>query len=254
MGIFGSNWVGLKHFQQFFTYYGLRKVFWNTVIIASYSMIFAFPAPVILAFLFNEVKNRFFKRAVQTVSYLPHFFSWVVIAGLTFDVLSGTGIINTVRGLLGMDSILFMQKPAYFRSIVILTGIWKETGWGSIVLLAAISNINIEYYEAAVVDGAGKFRQMVSITFPLLLPTIVILFLIRVGNFLELGFEHIYNLLTPMTYSVGDVLDTYVFRIGVQGGQYSLTTAIGLFQSLIGYMLIVISNKLTKKYLGGSLW
>jgi len=253
-GIFGSDWVGLKHFIQFFTYYDLQKVFWNTLVIAALNLVFTFPAPILLAFLFNEIKNRYFKKTVQTLSYLPHFFSWVVIAGLTYDVLSQNGIVNSVRALMGMDSILLMQKAAYFRGIIVITSIWKEMGWGSIILLAAISNINPEYYEAATVDGAGKFRQAVSITFPMLLPTIVILFLLHIGNFLELNFDQIINLLTPMTYSVGDVLETYVYRIGVQGGQYSLTTAIGLFQSVIGFILITVTNKLSKMYLGEGIW
>lgn len=253
-GIFGSEWVGFKHFIQFFTYYDLQRVFWNTLVLAGLSLIFSFPAPILLAFLFNEIKNRYFKKAIQTLSYLPHFFSWVVIAGLTFDVLSQNGIVNSLRLLMGMDRVLFMQKEAYFRGIIVVTSLWKEVGWGSIIILAAISNINPELYEAATVDGAGKFRQAVSITFPLLLPTIVILFLLRMGNFLELNFDQIVNLLTPMTFSVGDVLETFVYRIGVQGGQYSLTTAIGLFQSVIGFILLVIFNKLSKMYSGGGVW
>ena len=253
-GIFGSAWVGLKNFQSFFTYQDIRRVFWNTLVIASYNLILVFPVPIILAMLFNEIKNIHFKKAVQTVSYLPYFFSWVIIAGLTFDILSSTGIVNSVRAALGMDTILFMQKENYFRGIVVVTGIWKEAGWGSIILLAAISNINNEFYEAAIIDGAGKWKQAIWITLPLLLPTIVILFLLRVGNFLDIGFEHIFNLLTPMTYAVGDILDTYVYRIGIMEAQYSLTTAIGLFQSCIGFLLVFICNRLSRRYLDGGLW
>lgn len=253
-GIFGSEWVGLKHFIQFFTYPELRRVFSNTVIIAGLNLFFVFPAPILLAFLFNEIKNKRFKKTIQTFSYLPHFFSWVIIAGLTFDVLSKSGFVNSVRGLLGLDSILFMQKEKYFRAILVLTSLWKEVGWGSIIILAAITNINMELYEAATVDGAGKLRQAVSITFPMILPTIIILFLLRIGNFLELNFEQLVNLLTPMTYTVGDALESYVYRIGVQGGQYSLSTAIGVFQSVIGFILITVTNKLSKVYMGEGLW
>ena len=233
-GIFGSAWVGFKHFQSFFAYQDLRRVFWNTLVIATYNLVLVFPVPIVLALLLNEIRIRYFKKIVQTFSYIPHFFSWVIIAGLTFDILSSTGIVNSVRNALGMDTILFMQRARYFRGIVVITEIWKEAGWASIIILAAISNINTEYYEAAIMDGAGKWKQAIWITFPLLLPTIVILFLLRVGNFLDIGFEHIFNLLTPMTYSVGDILDTYVYRVGILEAQYSLTTAIGLFQSVHG--------------------
>lgn len=253
-GIFGSKWVGLKHFYTFFTYHDLRKILTNTLILATYTLIFNFPAPIILAFLFNEIKNKYFKRTIQTLSYLPHFFSWVVISGLTFDVLSKTGIVNSFRAVLGLERILFMQKESYFRGIVIITSIWKEIGWGSIVILAAISNINPELYEAAIVDGAGKLRQAISITLPMVMPTIVMLFMVKVGNFLELNFDQLVNLLTPMTYSKGDVFETYVYRIGVLGGQYSQTTAIGLFQSVVGFILITITNKLSKIYMGESIW
>lgn len=253
-GIFGSAWVGFKHFQNFFAYQDLRRVFWNTIVIATYNLVLVFPVPIVLALLLNEIRNAYFKKIVQTFSYIPHFFSWVIIAGLTFDILSSTGIVNSVRNALGLDTILFMQRAHYFRGIVVITEIWKEAGWASIIVLAAISNINTEYYEAARMDGAGKWKQAVWITFPLLLPTIVVLFLLRVGNFLDIGFEHIYNLLTPMTFSVGDILDTYVYRVGILEAQYSLTTAIGLFQSIIGFLLVFVCNKLSRRYLDGGLW
>ncbi len=253
-GIFASQWVGLRNFVHFFTYPDLQRVFWNTVIIACYNLVLAFPFPILLALLFNEVRGLAFKKTLQTVSYIPHFFSWVIVAGLTFDLLASTGFVNSVRELLGKEAILFMQKERYFRGIVVVTGIWKEAGWGTIIILAAISGINVELYEAALADGAGRWIQATRITLPLLLPTLVILFLLNVGSFLDLGFEHIFNLLTPMTFSVGDVLDTYVYRVGILEAQYSLTTAIGLFQSTIGFLLIFTCNRLSRKYLGGSLW
>jgi putative aldouronate transport system permease protein len=253
-GILASQWVGLKQFVHFFTYPDLQRVFWNTVIIACYNLVLAFPFPVLLALLFNEVRGIPFRKTIQTVSYLPHFFSWVIVAGLTFDILSSTGFVNSLRALFGQEPILFMQKERFFRGIVVLTGIWKESGWGTIIILAAISGINVELYEAAVVDGAGRWVQATRITLPLLLPTLVILFLLNVGSFLDLGFEHIFNLLTPMTFSVGDVLDTYVYRVGILEAQYSLTTAIGLFQSSIGFLLIFTCNRMSRRYLGGSLW
>ncbi|QQZ63677.1 sugar ABC transporter permease [Paenibacillus sonchi] len=253
-GIADSPWVGLKHFESFFEYSNFSRVFMNTVIIGGLKLLIGFPFPIILALMINEVRQIFFKRTVQTISYLPHFFSWVIIAGLTFDILSAGGIVNEIRSWFGADPILFMQKAGYFRFIVVLTGIWKEAGWGTIVLLAALSGINPQLYEAATVDGAGRFKQMWFITLPLLMPTVVILFLLNIGSFLDIGFEQVYNLLTPMTYEVGDIIDTYVYRAGIVEGQYSLSTAIGIFQSVIGLVLIVSCNKLSKKVSGEGLW
>lgn len=253
-GIFGSPFVGFKHFIAFFKYHNSRQVFLNTVAMATYSLIFTFPAPIILALSFNEVNNKIFKRTIQTVSYLPHFFSWVIIAGLTFDILSLTGLVNVTRDALGQEAILFMQKSTYFRLIVVCTSLWKEVGWGSIIILAAISNINPEYYEAAIVDGAGKFRRIMSITIPLIMPTVTTLFLLRIGSFIELGFEQIINLLTPMTFSKGDIIETYIYRVGVGRMEYSSTTAVGLFQSVIGFTLVTICNSLSKRYTGRGLW
>lgn len=253
-GISGSPFVGLKHFIAFFKYYNSRQVFLNTLVIATYNLIITFPAPILLALSLNEVKNRYFKRTVQSVSYLPHFFSWVIIAGLTFDLLSLTGLVNVTRMAMGEDAVLFMQKSSYFRFIVVCSSLWKETGWGSIIILAAISNISPEYYESAIVDGAGKFRRIASITLPLLMPTVTILFLLRIGSFIDLSFEQIYNLLTPMTFSKGDVIDTYVYRVGIIRAEYSATTAVGLFQSVIGFVLVLICNSLSRRYTGRGLW
>jgi putative aldouronate transport system permease protein len=253
-GIFESPFVGFKHFIAFFKYYNSRQVFINTLIIATYSLIFTFPAPIILALSLNEVKNGYFKKIIQSVSYLPHFFSWVIIAGLTFDLLSLSGLVNVIRTELGKEAVLYMQKASYFRFIVVCTSLWKETGWGSIVILAAISNINPEYYESAIVDGAGRLKRMIYITIPLLMPTVTILLLLRIGSFIELNFDQIMNLITPMTYSKGDVIDTYIYRVGIGRMEYSATTAVGLFQSVIGFLLVLICNSLSTKYTGRGLW
>lgn len=245
-GIAASPFVGLKHFQAFFEYPDFRRVFVNTIIIGTYSLIFVFPFPIVLALLFNELRNMVYKRTLQTIYYLPHFFSWIIIAGITFDVLSNTGIVNSIRAWLGLESILFLQEEKYFRGILIFTSIWRDAGWGTIVLLAAIAGINPEVYESAVIDGAGRIRQIFSVTLPLILPTILVLFLLQIGNFLDLSFDQIYSLLTPMTFSVGDVIDTYVYRVGIIEAQYSSTTAIGMFQSVIGLVLVVTFNKLAK--------
>ncbi|MFD1952853.1 ABC transporter permease [Paenibacillus thailandensis] len=246
-GIWASPWVGFDNFKFIFSYPDFWNVLRNTALIALYQLAFGFPAPIALALLFNEVRNTIAKRTYQSVFYLPHFLSWVVVGGIVFELLATGGIVNVVRGWFGYEPILYMQEESMFRSIVVLSGIWKEVGWGTIIYLAALTSINPNLYEAAVVDGAGRWKQMIYITLPSLLPTITILFLLRIGNFLELGFEQIFNLLTPMTYSVGDIIETYVYRAGVLQGQYSMTTTIGLFQSVIGFALLWIFNRFARK-------
>ncbi|MGM7719459.1 sugar ABC transporter permease [uncultured Metabacillus sp.] len=252
-GILGSPWVGLENFKFIFSYQDFYQVLRNTLLIAFYQLIFGFPAPIILALLFNEIRLMAFKRTVQSLFYLPHFLSWVVVGGIVFELLAAEGIVNAVRELFGAAPILFMQEEDYFRSIVVISGIWKGVGWGTIIYLAAITGINPNLYEAAVMDGANRWKQIRYITLPLLYPTILTLFLLNIGNFLELGFDQIFNLLTPMTYSVGDIIETYVYRAGVLQGQFSVTTAIGLFQSVVGFILLWIFNRLARKS-GQGLW
>lgn len=254
-GVLESPFVGFKHFESLFAYSQFWRVLKNTAIIGLYNIIFVFPVPIILALLFNEIKNLVYKRTLQTIYYVPHFFSWVIISALAFDFLSLSGVVNSIREWFGFEPFLFMQSEAYFRFVVVLTSIWKDAGWGTIILLAAISGINPEIYEAAMTDGASRFRQMFNITLPLMMPTVVVLLLLNIGSFLDLSFEQIYNLLTPMTYPVGDVIDTYVYRVGIIQGQYSSTTAIGLFQSLIGLIFVVFFNSLARRYQeDGGLW
>ncbi|MDF2923598.1 MAG: binding-protein-dependent transport system inner rane component [Paenibacillaceae bacterium] len=250
-GLFQSQWVGLQHFETFFQYSNFLRVFKNTLIIGAYNLIFVFPVPIVLALLFNELRNKFYKRTLQTVYYIPHFFSWVIIGGIAFDVLSTSGIVNSIRGMFGAESILFLQQERFFRGILVLTSIWRDAGWGTIVLLAAIAGINPEVYESALVDGAGRIRQIFSITLPLIMPTVVVLFLLNIGHFLDLSFDQIYNLLTPMTYSVGDVIDTYVYRTGIVEAQYSSATAVGIFQSVIGFVMVLSFNRLAKRFQEG---
>jgi putative aldouronate transport system permease protein len=246
-GMLGSPWVWFENFKFIFSYQDFYHVLRNTAMIAFYQLIFGFPAPIILALLFNEIRLMFFKRTVQSLFYLPHFLSWVVVGGIVFELLATGGIVNAIRGFFGAEPILFMQEESYFRSIVVISGIWKGVGWGTIIYLAAITAINPSLYEAAVIDGANRWKQIRYITLPLLFPTILVLFLLNIGNFLELGFDQIFNLLTPMTYSVGDIIETYVYRAGVLQGQFSVTTAIGLFQSIVGFILLWIFNKLARK-------
>ncbi|MFD0715538.1 ABC transporter permease [Paenibacillus sp. GCM10027626] len=254
-GITGSEFVGIKHFLTLFTYPEFATILTNTILISLYQLIFGFPAPIILALLLNEVRKMWFKRTVQTIVYLPHFLSWVIVGGLVINVLSPNyGIINDLLEYLGFNRIFFMQQPEYFRSIVVASGIWKEVGWNTIIYLAALASINPEMYEAADVDGAGRLRKIVSITIPSLLPTIMILFLLRIGNLLELGFEQIYMLLNPLVAEKGQILDTYIYSIGLLGGQFSYTTAIGIFKSVVGLILILGFNRISKRVTGQSLY
>lgn len=253
-GMFDSPWVGLKNFQDMLKYPDFTRIFANTLIFGLLRIIFVFPAPIILSLMINEVNKRFFKKTVQTVLYIPHFLSWVVVAGLTFDILGMGGLFNIFRGFFGLESILVMQKETWFRPIYVLTSLWKETGWGTVVYLAAICSIDPSYYESAMLDGASKIKQILHITLPLLLPTILTLFLLNIGSFLDLGFDQVYNLITPMTYSVGDIFDTYVYRVGILQARYSFTTAVGLFQSVIGFILVFTFNKISNKVSEGGLW
>jgi len=254
-GVFKSPFVGLKHFENLFSYPEFLQILKNTILISFYQLIFGFPAPIILALLLNEVRKAYFKRSIQTILYLPHFLSWVIVGGLIINLLSpSTGVINEVIRFFGGEEIFFMQEASYFRSIVVGSSIWKEVGWSTIIYLAALAGINPDLYEAAEVDGAGKFRQAWSITLPSLLPTIMVLLLLRIGNILDLGFEQIYMLLNPLVRDTGEVIDTYVYRVGLLGGQYSYTTAIGMFKSVIGFILVVGANQLSKKITGNSIY
>ncbi|MCU6795724.1 MULTISPECIES: ABC transporter permease [Paenibacillus] len=254
-GIWKSPFVGFKHFETLFTYPEFLNILTNTILISIYQLVFGFPAPVLLAILLNEVRKMWFKRSIQTIMYLPHFLSWVIVGGLVINVLSPNyGIINDLLDFFGFERIFFMQKPEYFRSIVVWSGIWKEVGWNTIIYLAALASINPELYEAADVDGAGRLRKIISITLPALLPTIMVLLLIRIGHILDLGFEQVYILLNPIVTAKGQILDTYIYSIGLLGGQYSYTTAIGIFKSVVGLILILGFNRISKKLTGQSLF
>jgi putative aldouronate transport system permease protein len=254
-GIMGSEFVGLEHFKVLFTYPEFYRVLRNTLLISLYQLIFGFPAPLILALLLNEVRKVFVKRIMQTVLYVPHFLSWVILGGMVMSLLSpDTGLFNHILNSFGMKSVFFMQEPEYFRSIVVVSGIWKEVGWGTIIYLAALTGVNPELYEAAEVDGAGKLRQVFSVTIPALLPTIMVLLLLKIGHILDLGFEQIYVLLNPLVRETGDILDTYIYDLGLLGGQYSYTTAVGLFKSVVGLILIFGVNTISKKTTGDSIY
>lgn len=253
-GIQNSPWAGFKHFETLFHYPDFRRVLVNTLVLGALKTILAFPIPVILALMINEVRHAVAKKGIQTALYIPHFLSWVIVGGIVFDVFAISGLYNVVIGWFGHDPVLVMQDSRFFRTVYVITGIWRDAGWGTIVYMAAISAIDPQLYESAMIDGASKWKQILHVTLPLLMPTILILFLLDIGNFMELGFDHVYNLLTPMTYSVGDILDTYVFRTGIQQAQYSFATAVGLFQSVIGFILVYTFNRMSKKISDGGLW
>lgn len=254
-GIISSDWVGLRYFEQIFAYPRLRRLITNTLIISFYQIVFAFPAPIIFAVLLNELRNMVFKRTVQTIVYLPHFLSWTIVFGLSYMILSPqTGLINQMIVNMGGEPIHFLQKAEYFRTIIISSGMWKEMGWSAIIFLAALAGISPSLYEAARIDGAGRWKQFLHITLPGLLPAIMILLLLKISNVLDSSFEQIYVYLNSATLSTGDVLDTYAYRAGVLQGQYSLTTAIGLFKSVVGFMLLMAANYTSRATTGESLY
>lgn len=248
-GINGSPWVGFKHFETMFTSTSqFWRVFRNTVVISLYHIVFGFPAPILLALILNELRSKVFKRITQSISYLPHFLSWVILAGLFGTILSpSTGIVNYVLGIFGMDAIYFLGDPAYFRFTLITTSIWKEIGWGTIIYLAAFASINPDLYEAASIDGAGRMKQTLNITLPAILPVISILFIFQISGILDAGFDQILNMYHPAVYEVADILDTYVFRVGLSQMQYSLTTAVGLFKNVIAFLLVIGTDYAIKK-------
>jgi putative aldouronate transport system permease protein len=253
-GVWKSKWVGLKHFKEFFTAPDAYHSLLNTIILGGYELLF-FPLSMIVALMLNELRFYVMKRVIQTVIYVPHFLSWVIIGGIFVGILSpSTGIVNKAIELLGFEPIYFMGSESYIRSILISAGIWQGVGWGTIIYLAALAGVNTELYEAAAIDGASRWKQMWAITIPSLMPTFVVLLLLHIGNFLDIGFERVYPFVNPLNMNNGDILDTYIYRIGLLGSQYSLTTAIGLFKSVVGVILIMTTNYMTKKLTDNSLF
>lgn len=253
-GLRYSPWVGFEQFRLMFTYDEFYQMLRNTLLFSLLNIVFGFPAPLILSMLLNEVRKLIFKRTVQTMLYLPHFLSWVIIGGIFINFLDIDGIVNQFLGMFGVEPIYFLTLRDWFRPIIVSIGIWKEVGWGTIIYLAALAGINPNLYEAAVVDGAGRWKQMWHITIPALMPAIVVLFLLRLGNVAEANVEQILIFLNPLVRDVGEVVDTYVYRLGIEHSLYSLTTAIGIFQSIIGIALIVTFNKMSKKITGESIY
>lgn len=254
-GIGGSDWIGFEYFTEFIGSEYFSRVFMNTVIISLYGLIICFPAQIILAIMISEVTRQGFKKVVQTLTYLPHFVSVVVIAGIVTTFLApNSGLINLILEKLGMEKIYFLTNPDYFRGIYTAMNLWKETGFASIVFIAAIAGIDTQLYEAAKMDGANKFKQIIHVTLPGILPTIVVMFIMKVGNLLSVGYETIILLYQPATYEKADVISTYVYRSGLIDGRYDFATAVGLFNSIVALILVIMANKLSKKVTDASLW
>jgi putative aldouronate transport system permease protein len=254
-GVAGSPWVGFEHFWTLFNNDQFIRALRNTVYISLLSLLFGFPMPILLALMFNEVLHQRFKKTAQTIVYLPHFISSVIIAGIVITAFSpSAGIINTALGWFGVDSVYFLTKPEWFRPIFVGTTIWQEAGFQSIVYLAAIAGVSPTLYESAVVDGASRWQMMWKITVPSIMPTIIIMLIIRIGNMLEVSFEMIILLYQPATYETADVVNTFIYRQGLQGGQYDLAAAAGLFNAIVAFVLVMSANTISKRYSRTSLW
>ncbi|MGM1046662.1 MAG: ABC transporter permease [Bacillota bacterium] len=254
-GLADSPWVGWKNFEKLFTSPDFALVFKNTVIISLLKIVILFPLPIIIALMLNEMKNMIFKRSVQTVIYLPHFLSWVIVSGLFIDLLSTNGgLVNKLLVSLNLEPIAFFLDNSVFRSVLITSAGWKETGWSTIVYLAAFSTIDPVLYEAAKIDGSGKWKQLWHITLPGIAPIIILMFILRLGSILEAGTEQILTMYNPVVYKVSDVIGTYVYRQGLGNQDYSFTTAVGLFEAVISFTLVIVGNSLSKKYLQRGIW
>lgn len=255
-GISGSPWAGFKYFEQLFRSFSFFEVLRNTLIISLGKLLFSFPAPIILALFINELRAPRLKKVFQTCSYLPHFISWIIAASIIKDVFALGGPINAVRQLFGAEPVYYMASTTAFRPILYLTAVWKNCGWNSIIYLAAISGIDPCLYEAATIDGANKRQTIQHITLPCISITIITLFILDIGKIMFAGFDQVYNLYSPAVYSVGDILDTYTYRQGLLNKNYSYSTAAGLFQNVIGFALVVISNFFVSRISDGeaSIW
>lgn len=249
-GILGSNFVGFENFKMIFTFPDSVQVFINTLVIALGKLVWNGIIPVIFAILLNEMSGKIWKRTFQTVVYLPHFLSWVVLATVVTNIFSLEGPVNGMLGMFGVEPIQFLADNHWFRHVIIGTDVWKEFGYNSVIYLAALLGIDPGLYEAASIDGASRIKQIFKITLPCLLPTIVLMTALNLGNILNAGFDQVFNLYNPVVYETGDIIDTYVYRIGLVERQYSIGTAVGLFKSVISFLLILGANKMAKKTTG----
>ncbi|WP_018751984.1 ABC transporter permease [Paenibacillus sanguinis] len=255
LGIWGSEWVGFQHFIDFFNSYNFWDIINNTLILSFMSLIFSFPAPIIIAIMLNQMMGKRYKKFIQTVIYAPHFISTVVLVGMLHVFLSpNSGIVNHLIAFFGGEPILFMADEGWFRPLYVLSGIWQETGFSTIIYLAALAGVNPELHEAAIVDGASKWKRIWYVDIPSILPTIVILLILALGNIMSIGFEKAFLMQSDLNYATSNIIPTYVYEQGIQKAQYSFSTAVGLFNSIINILLIVTVNRIAKKLTETSLW
>ncbi|QKS59934.1 sugar ABC transporter permease [Paenibacillus barcinonensis] len=249
LGFAKSSWIGLEHFEFLFSMPENVQVIWNTLIIAGMKLVGGLIAPLIFALLLNEVRKEKFKKSIQTFVYLPHFLSWVILGGILLDMLATKGMINQFLGaVFGLEPIFFLGEGTWFRIVVVVSDIWKEFGFGAIIFLASLAGINPSLYEAAEVDGANRWQQTWSITIPALIPIMIVVGTLSLGNILNGGFDQIFNLYNPLVYDKGDIIDTFVYRVGLIDGKFGFTAAVGLFKSVVGFVLIVIAYRAAYKF------
>ena len=254
LGIFGSSWIGFENFSEFFKGAYFFRILRNTLTISLQTILFGFPAPIILALLINDLSHKKYARLVQTVTYMPHFISLVVVCGIIKEMVSADGMISYILSMFGAERQNLLQIPSAFAPIYVISGIWQEIGWNSVIYIAAFAAVDQELYEAAALDGAGRFRQVLSVTLPGIMPTIITMFILKMGTVMNVGFEKIILLYNSMTYEKADVISSYVYRVGLQDFRYGYSTAVGLFNSVINFTLIIISNSVCKKLNGNGLW
>jgi putative aldouronate transport system permease protein len=247
-GFWSSDWVGLANFRRIFETPEIGQYFMNTLIISFYQIVFVFSIPIIIAIMLNELTGVYFKRILQTLLYLPHFLSWVVVAGIFYLLFQSDGSVNHMLEWFGLQPINILSNKDNFRFMLVLQVLWKEVGWGTIIYLAALTGIDTELYEAARMDGAGRFKQIWHVTLPGIRSTIIILFILRLGSVLDVGFEQVFLMLNSSVSDVGEVLDTYVYRVGVINGNFSFTTAVGLLKGIVGMIMIVSANHLARRF------
>lgn len=252
--VFGEYWVGLRYVKMFLSDPTFWDVFSNTLILGTLTLLFCFPLPIVLALLLNEVRTRYLKRFVQSVSYLPHFLSIVIVAAMLGELLSVNGTVNQIAGVFGNDPVAFLQRADWFRTIYVSSEVWQTVGWGTILYLAALTTIDPDLYEASRIDGANRWRQTWHVTLPGIRPTMVTLLILNIGTFMAVGFEKILLIYNPLTYPTADVISTYLYRVGIAGGNISYAAAIGLFEAVIGLTLVLSANAISRRAVGTSLW
>jgi putative aldouronate transport system permease protein len=249
LGVFKSPWIGMEQFQLLLTYPDVKQVVWNTLLIAAFKIVFGLIVPLVVALLLNEIRQMLFKRSVQTLIYLPHFLSWVILAGILQDLLSVKfGLVNRILDVFGVKPIYFLGNGDWFRFTLVVSDIWKEFGFSTIIYLAALTAVNPSLFEAAAIDGASRWKQLLHITIPAIIPITIVVATLAMGNILNAGFDQVFNLYNPLVYKDGDIIDTFVYRMGILSAQFSFSTAVGLFKSAVSFILISVTYIMAFKY------